>query len=145
MSLTKNKERPDQPLFDVGDEVICKINGERGYIILPFRATIVAFKEGKPKVIPEENLILSEPEAWHKITKTFFVKGNNVEIIPKKTPPVFGQVVDSKWFYVVHLYKTGEVKVALAEILMKATGKIIPFKSLGMLKMNPKNLPRGFG
>lgn len=142
MKQTKNKERPNQPKFTVGEEIICKINGERGYVILPFRTAVVAFKEGKSKVIPEDNLILSEPKAWHKKTKTFFVKGDNVEIIPERTPAMFGQVIDSKWFYVLHIYKTGEVKVALAEILIKSSGKIIPFRPLGLIKISPKNLPR---
>lgn len=144
MDLTKNKERPNQPLFDVGEEVICKINGERGYIILPFRAAMVAFKEGKPKVIPEKNLCLDIADGVD-MSKGFYVKGNKVRVIPTKDKVLIGQVIDSKWFYVVHLHKNGQVKVALAEILMKSTGKIIPFKSLEMLKVNPKNLPRGFG
>lgn len=144
MRLTKNKERPNQPLFEVGDEVICRINGERGYIILPFRAAMVAFKEGKPKVIPEDNLCLAVADGVG-VSKTFYVKGNKVRVIPTKDEVLIGQVVDSKWFYVVHLYKGGLIKIFLAEILMKSTGKIIPFQPLGMLKINPKNLPRGFG
>jgi len=142
MDLTKNKEKPNQSRFNVGDEVICKIDGQKGYIILPFRVAIVAFKKGKPKVIPEDSLILEELVEGRVAEKTFYVKGDKVRVIPTKEEILSGQVIDSKWFYVVHLYKGGEVKVAVAEVLMKATGKIIPFRPLGFLKIDPRNLPR---
>lgn len=127
MTQTKNKERPNQPTFDVGDEFVCKLDGTRGYIILPFRAAIIKIDGQKdPRVVPEDNLIFEEQIVGEAPERIFFVKGDRVRVIPTKDKVVKGTVIDSRWFYVCHLYKGGEIKVAPGDILLPGDTKIIP-------------------
>jgi len=123
-----------EPKFKVREEVVCKVDGQPAYIILSFRAAVV--KLGRAlRVIPEENLILEKPAInW---TKTTFTKGDLVRVIPTEKNIVTGEVVDSKWFYVIHFHKTGELKIAFAEVLAKAGTKIIPHLPLVQLRPIP--------
>jgi len=122
-----------QPKFKVREEVICKIDGQPAYIILPFKAAVV--KLGRAlRVIPEENLLIEEPLKKGVFAKPSFVKGDLVRIIPTEKKVVTGEVVDSKWFYVIHFHRTGELKIAFAEVLVKAGTKIIPFSPLTQVK-----------
>lgn len=142
MSQTKNKERPNQPAFDVGDEFICKLDGTRGYIILPFRAAIIKIDGQKdPRVVPVENLLLEkafEIVSYTKQDKVSYRKGDKVRIIPTKEKVITGTVLDSRWFYVCHLYKGGTIKVAPGDILLPGDTKIIP--PVHLPKINLKDL-----
>lgn len=135
------KEDVKNPKFKIGEQFVSRITGERGYIVNSFRACVVNLKRAV-RVIPEENLLLeaeleSNPIFDH--TKATFVKGDIVRIIPTEKTVVTGTVIDSRWFYVVHLYKTGELKVVLAEMLAKGNLKIIPFVTIPTI--NIKDLP----
>jgi len=118
-----------EPKFKVREEVICRINGQPAYVILPFRAAIV--KLGRAlRVIPFENLVMEElvDMIFTEKEDIVFSKGDKVRVIPtEKLEVVMGKIVDSKWFYVIHFHKTGELTIAFAEVLVKAGTKIIPF------------------
>ena len=139
MEKIVSEEDSKEPKFKVGEEVIVRVNGERGYIILPFRACLVNFGKAA-KVIPEENLVLQEPlMELPTQPRGFYAKGDKVRVIPTEKKIIVGVVVDSKWFYVFHLHKSGELKVALAGMLAKGNLKIIPF--IPRVILNPKTLP----
>jgi len=121
-----------EPKFKIGEEAISRITGERGYIVNSFRACVVNLKK-TARVIPEENLLLEtklESDLIFDHTEATFVKGDIVKVIPTEKHVITGTVVDSKWFYVFHLHKTGELKVVLADMLAKGNLKIIPFMLL---------------
>jgi len=134
-----------EPTFKIGEEAISKITGERGYIVNSFRACVVNF--GKiGKVIPEENLVkegeeLLDRPLFDETKDIVFSAGDIVRFIPTEKKVIIGTVVDSKWFYIFHLHKTGELKVVLAGMLVKGNVKIIPFVPLKRVIINPKDLP----
>ena len=105
-----------EQVFKIGEEVTCKLDGNKAYVVERFRAVMVTFK-GKLKVIPERYI-------------TEDGKGSAFFGLKK------GLVIDKKTLYVVHL-ANGQLKIASAEILLKGHKKVIPVFSGKNLK-NPK-------
>lgn len=126
----------EKPKFKTGEEFVSRINGEKGYIILPFRAGIVKIKKAL-KVIPVSELIFNEKIVGDAPKRNFFIKNDEVRIISCPLKGIIGTIIDIKWFYVVHLYRGGIIKVILGEILLKPGSKIIPFIPLTQLKPAP--------
>lgn len=114
-----------KPKFITGEDVICRLNGEKAYIVYSFRASIVRLDTGKVKVIPEQSLKLLSPVTGKVIFDLWLEKDDKVKFLDIEKEEATGIIVNSAWFYIVHLYRTGELKVALAEILAKAGTKII--------------------
>lgn len=113
-------------MFKDGEEVVCRINGERGYIVHSFKACVVKLDNGKAKVVPEIDLILKYVKK--PVVDCNFRKGDRVILILSGEKKIAGVVFANRRFYIVHLDKTGELKVAFSDILAKAGTKIIPFK-----------------
>ena len=111
-----------EQIFKIGDEVTCKLDGSKAYIVEYFRAVMVNF-EGKVKVIPERCITKGiKGEA-------FFPKG---QILRCKK----GRIVSKKRLYVIHL-ANGQLKVATSEILLKGHKKVMPVFS-GKSLIKPK-------
>ncbi len=99
--------------FRIGDEITCKIDRTKGYIVEYFDAVMVNF-EGKLKVIPKRCIVENgEGGAFFRNLSNDSGKG---------------QIVDKKRFYVVHL-ANGQLKIATSEILLKGHKKVIPVLS----------------
>lgn len=93
--------------FKVGEEVTCKINGMRGYIIESFTGVVIRFEgSGKIRIISERHIVEDEEGRANFGLKT-------------------GQIMNKKTFYVIHL-TNGEVKIATGEVLLKGHQKIVP-------------------
>lgn len=107
-------------VFKIGEQVTCKIDGSKAYIVEHFKAVMVIF-EGKVKVIPQRSIV-EDGEGG-----AFF------RDLSRK-----GQIVDKKRFYVIHL-ANGQLKIATSEILVKGHKKVMPVfsgKSLIKPKLN---------
>lgn len=120
-----------EPKYKVGEEVVCKINGETAYIVHSFRACIVKFVRAV-NVIPEDFLGLEKVATCKKLKRPRFLKGDKVNFF-NGDKDLVGEVFAVYWFYVIHLHKSGELKVVLAGILAKKGTKIFP----GVLRPAP--------
>jgi len=112
-----------EQMFKIGEDVTCKLDGMKGYIVEYFAAAMVS-SEGKLKVIPERYLFRDDELVWDE-------KGGYFKC--KK-----GRVVKRETFYVIHL-SNGQLKIATSEILLKGHQKVVPVfsgKSLIKLKLN---------
>ena len=107
-----------EQVFKIGEEVTCKLDGNKAYIVERFRAVMITF-EGKLKVIPER-YITEDGKG------SAFFRG-----LSRK-----GQIIDKKTFYVVHL-ANGQLKIATSEILLKGHKKVMPVFS-GKKLIKPK-------
>jgi len=108
--------------FKIGEEVTCKLDGNKAYIVERFSAVMVSF-EGKLKVIPQRYIVELEKR------EILFRDEDNLDF--KK-----GRIVDKKSFYVVHL-ANGQLKIATSEILLKGHQKVIPvFSGKSLIKPN---------
>jgi len=107
-----------EQVFKIGEEVTCKIDGTKGYIVEYFDAVMVNF-EGKLKVIPQRSIVEDGKGS------AFF------RDLSRK-----GQIIDKKTFYVVHL-ANGQLKIATSEILLKGHKKVMPVFS-GKKLIKPK-------
>jgi len=105
-----------EQIFKIGDDVTCKIDGSKAYIVEYFSAVMVNF-EGKLKVIPKRRLRELEKG------QAFFGREK-------------GRIVDKKRFYVIHL-ANGQLKIATSEILLKGHQKVMPIFS-GKSLIEPK-------
>lgn len=99
-----------EQVFKIGEEVTCKLDGSKGYIVERFTGVMVNF-EGKLKVIPQR-CIIEDGEGG-----AFFRHLSN--------DSGKGRIVDKKTFYVVHL-ANGQLKIATSEILLKGHKKVMP-------------------
>ncbi len=117
-----------EPKYKVGEVVVCKLNGQTAYIINSFRACIVKFLTAV-NVIPEKYLVQSDLKRYHALKRTPFKRGDKVEVIDcpayRQNTGCIGEIFATQWFYVIHLHKSGELKVVLAGILAKKGTKVI--------------------
>lgn len=113
-------------MFKIGEEVVCKLDGVEGYIVNSFRACLVKFKT-EIRVIPEEYLVQEEVITYQKMKQAAFQKGDHVIFVEptEHIKELRGEVVLSKRFYIVHLFKSGELKVVFDDILAKKGTKIL--------------------
>jgi len=111
-----------EQVFKIGEEVTCKLDGNKAYIVERFSAVMVSF-EGKLKVIPQRYIVELEKG------ETLFRDEDNLDF---KT----GRIIDKKRFYVIHL-GNGQLKIATSDILLKGHQKVIPVFS-GKTLIEPK-------